>query len=430
MPSHDSIRNIINTPFCVYVNANVRLDPESDNLPVSRTIEIWSHPSPASVYRVSLFTRAVNVPDPDSVQGSHAGGNNMLEILGSTINIKAICRHSYLDDPVLRHVVSNPSNRDNFQTHDGVVQMLNHFRMWVACIPSQAVHDGCHLVELLLDQAHSLLGHLGRAKTQAYLANFVWWPSMSSKIDKYCTSCVVCQQIKPPNYRPYSLLKSLPIPSRRWSSVGIDFVGPLTESGGFNFLMVVIDRLTSMVHIIPTTSTARASDVAWDFLNNVVKLHGFPESIVSDRDTRFTSRFWRQLQKACGTKLLMSTTFHPQTDGAMEHANSTIGQILCSLIRSDQKDWIRKIPLVKIAINNGVNESSKFSPYALNYGFTPRFTNFNDLADSGVAEGVRNFVDQARCNLLEAHDNIIAQCLCSETLPNRTRSLHTIFPVG
>jgi hypothetical protein len=211
----------------------------------------------------------------------------------------------------------------------------------------------------------------------------------------------------------------------------MDFVGPLPESDGANFLMVVIDRLTSMVHLIPMRSTATAADVAWQFLDKIIKLHGYPRSIVSDRDSRFTSRFWSQLQASSNTKLLMSTAFHPQTDGATERANRTIGQILRSLVRPDQGDWFRKIPLVEIAINASINASSKFSPFELMYGFPPRFSELGDAKILASSEGVRNFVEQARWNLLEAHDNIISQRVRSEHHANlRRREPSQPYKVG
>jgi hypothetical protein len=153
----------------------------------------------------------------------------------------------------------------------------------------------CRLPEVIISHAHQVLGHLGRTKAYRNLFNFYWWSSMASKVDKFCPPCVECQRTKPSNRPPLSLLKSLPVPSYPWESVGIDFVGPITESYGFNFIMVVINCLTSMVHIVPMNSTASASDIAWQFLDKVVKLHGYPKSIVSDRDAQFTSQFWRQL---------------------------------------------------------------------------------------------------------------------------------------
>jgi hypothetical protein len=117
----------------------------------------------------------------------------------------------------------------------------------------------------------------------------------------------------------------------------------------------------------------------------------------------------------------MSMVFHPQTDGVTERANRTIGQILRSLIRPDHSDWVRKIPLVEIAINASVNATSKFSPFELNYGFPPHFSDFGDIKSFASSEGVRNFVEQARWNLLEAHDNIISQRVRSKHQANRRR---------
>ena len=108
----------------------------------------------------------------------------------------------------------------------------------------------------------------------------------------------------------------------------MDFLGPLPKSNNFNYLWVIIDRLTSQVHLVPTTTTVTAKGVAWIVLKEVVRLHGIPESIVSNRDTQFTSIFWKELQKLMGTKLLMSTAFHSQIDGATERANRSIAQIL------------------------------------------------------------------------------------------------------
>jgi hypothetical protein len=105
----------------------------------------------------------------------------------------------------------------------------------------------------------------------------------------------------------------------------------------------------------------------------------------------------------------MSTAFHPQTDGATERANWTISQILRSIIQNDQTDWVRKIPLVKITINASLNKTTKHSPFGLNYGHIPRSPELGDSAHLASSEGVRNFVHQAKWNLIEAHDAIIAQ---------------------
>ena len=151
---------------------------------------------------------------------------------------------------------------------------------------------------------------------------------MATNIEHFCSSCSACQMTKGSNQWPLGLLHSLPVPDKPWQSIGMDFVGPLPLSQGHNFLLVVIDRFTSMVHLIPTKTTVTAREVTWLYMKEVVRLHGLPESLVSDRDSKFTSIFWKELHRLMGTKLLMSTAFHPQTDGQTERANCSVIQVL------------------------------------------------------------------------------------------------------
>ena len=98
-----------------------------------------------------------------------------------------------------------------------------------------------------------------------------------------------------------------------------------------------------------------AKKVAWLFLKEVVRLQGVPELIVLDYDTKFMSTFWCEIHKLMGTKLLMSTVFHPQTDGTTEQANCSIGQILRMIINDDQRDWAAKCPMVEFALNSSIS---------------------------------------------------------------------------
>jgi hypothetical protein len=118
------------------------------------------------------------------------------------------------------------------------------------------------------------------------------------------------------NQCPSGLLHTLLIPDLPWQSIGMDFVDPLLTSTGYNYLLVIIDRLTSMVHLIPTTTQVTTKEVVWLFLKEIVCLHGVPDSIITDRDTKFTSKFWCELHRLMGMKLLIPTAYHPQTDGA------------------------------------------------------------------------------------------------------------------
>ena len=128
----------------------------------------------------------------------------------------------------------------------------------------------------------------------------------------------------------------------------------------------------SQVHLVLTTTTVTAKGIAWIVLKEVVRLHGIPESIVSDRDTHFTSIFWKELQKLIGTKLLMSTAFHPQMDGATEQANRSVAQILRTVVDNDQKNWSEKCTIAEFTIISSINATTGYAPpFELNYGYMP-----------------------------------------------------------
>ena len=169
-------------------------------------------------------------------------------------------------------------------------------------------------------------------------------------------------------------------------------MGPLPKSKGYDYLLVVIDRFTSQVHLLPTTTHATAKAVVWLFFTEIVRLHGMPESIVSDRDPKFTSKFWKELHRLMGTKLLMSTSFHPQTDGATERANHSIGQVLRALVCNSQNDWAEHCPMVEFALNSSVSASTGYAPFELNYGYIPQLGQRLNTDTKFV--GVRQFAEQ------------------------------------
>jgi len=186
----------------------------------------------------------------------------------------------------------------------------------------------------------------------------------------------------------------------------MDFIGPFPEVNGYNYLWVVICRMTSMVHLIPVHTTMTAKELSWKYLREVVRLHGLPGSIVSNRDSKFTSQWWKELHRTLGAKLLMSTSFHPQTDRQTERMNKNIGQILRTSICSDQKDWIEKVDLTEFAINSSVSATSRYAPFELNGGYMPSMMK-EFRSNETTARGIKEFAAQALHNLAEAHDAII-----------------------
>ena len=125
----------------------------------------------------------------------------------------------------------------------------------------------------------------------------------------------------------------------------------LPESEGMNQIMVVVDRFTKMGHFIPLIGESLAKDCANAFLKNVWKLHCLPDEIVSDRDTKWTSEFWKNLCEIIGIKRNLSTAFHPQSDGQTERLNQTLEQYLRTFINYDQDDWVQLLPLAEYAYN-------------------------------------------------------------------------------
>ena len=153
----------------------------------------------------------------------------------------------------------------------------------------------------------------------------------------------------------------------------MDFITglPTTERGN-NSIMVVVDRMSKMVHLLATQNDVTAMKVAQLYQDRIFCLHGLPDDIVSDRDSKFTSAFWKQLQKLLGTQINMSTAFHPQTDGQTERMNSIAEDMLRHYVSPDQKNWDLFLSLAEFSMNNCYKSSIECSPFELVYGQNPK----------------------------------------------------------
>jgi hypothetical protein len=216
--------------------------------------------------------------------------------------------------------MDSPTEYWNFKVNNGLIRI--HLKeKTLLCIPDVKLKE-CTIREIVISQSHSLLAHLGPAKTLIYLWDHVWWKTLASDVNAYCTSCVTCKRSKPSNQKPYGLLHPLKVPKQPWESVGIDFMGPLPISkncdGEYDTITVIIDRLTSMVHLVPSRTNYTAQEVAELVFAEVYKHHGLPKSIISDRDVLFTSTFWTHLNALMGIEQNMSSAYHPESDGVTE----------------------------------------------------------------------------------------------------------------
>ena len=338
------------------------------------------------------------------------------------ISFPECIRDRYEEDSFFKPILDNPGDFANFAVKEGFIYFVSE-GVEILAVPD-VNEKGQGVRELLIRQGHSVLAHLSAAKTATYLRDQVWWKTMVGDVDKYCRSCHTCAVSKPLGGRPHGKLKTMPIPTRPWQYIGIDFVGPLPESsnrtGSYDMICVVIDLLTSMVHVIPSKQTYRASDIAELMFDSVYRLHGIPERIISDRDSLFTSHFWKRLHQLLNTELRMSSAFHPQTDGATERANRTITQMIRQCVGPNQKDWVMKLPAVEFAINSARSSTTGFSPFQLNYGRNP-----SPMIWRGEDEfpGVRIFADRMKMAIMGAHDAIIASRVENTVQANKKRTV-------
>ncbi|GJY98140.1 retrotransposon protein, putative, ty3-gypsy subclass [Tanacetum coccineum] len=192
------------------------------------------------------------------------------------------------------------------------------------------------LREKVMTEAHSspFTIHPGSTKMYRDLKQYFWWNGMKQDVATFVSKCMTCQQVKIEHQRASGLLQPLEIPMWKWDEISMDFVTGLpTTQKRHDAIWVVVDRLTKSAHFLPIRKNYGISKLAEIFRQEIVRLHGTPTSIVSDRDPKFTSHFWKGLQKAWGTRLKFSTAFHPQTDGQSERTIQTLEDMLraCAL---------------------------------------------------------------------------------------------------
>ena len=311
---------------------------------------------------------------------------------------------------------------NRFVLTDGFV-----FRANKLCIPASSVRL------LLLQEAHGggLMGHFGVKKTEDILAGHFFWPKMRRDVERFVARCTTCQKAKS-RLNPHGLYMPLPVPSAPWEDISMDFVLGLPRTKkGRDSVFVVVDRFSKMAHFIPCHKSDDATHVADLFFREIVRLHGVPNTIVSDRDAKFLSHFWRTLWAKLGTKLLFSTTCHPQTDGQTEVVNRTLSTLLRAVLKKNIKMWEECLPHVEFAYNRSQHSTTKKSPFEIVYGFVPRAP--IDLLPLPTSERV-NFDAKQRAELiLKLHETTKEKIECMNAkykLAGSKGKKHVIFEPG
>ncbi|MCI10571.1 retrotransposon protein, partial [Trifolium medium] len=194
------------------------------------------------------------------------------------------------------------------------------------CIP-----DVPELKKMILEEGNQsgLSIHPGVTKIYQDLKKLFWWPGMKKQISEFLYACLVCQKSNIEHQKPSGLLQPLFMPEWKWDSISMDFVGGLPRTTkGNEVIWVIVDRLTKSDHFITIKTGMLVPKLDEIYVEQIVRLHGIPSSIISDRDPRFTSRFWESLQEALGTKLRLSSAYHPQTNGQTEKTIQSLEDLL------------------------------------------------------------------------------------------------------
>ena len=218
-----------------------------------------------------------------------------------------------------------------------------------------------------LESAHAGLEQLWQNLSQKF-----YWKRMKADIIEWCKSCDVCQKTKFTNFNKFGYLIPNPIPARPYQSILMDFIVNLPWSNGYNAIFVVVNRLSKRGSFIPCTTGLTAEEFAELFIREIVCKYGLPDSIITDRDPRWTSDFWRGIAHFLKTKMSLSSAHHPQHDGQTEILNKYLATMMRAYISDDLDDWAAWLHILEFAYNNAVHSSMGVSPNFLTYGFQPK----------------------------------------------------------
>ena len=293
---------------------------------------------------------------------SEDSGVSIREVAESSI-IDEVKRHQY-KDPILAQYRDAALQKEKTPfkvTPDGVLRYEGRL-----CVP-----DTAGLRRQVMGEAHSARYSIHPGSTKMYhdLRCLYWWDGMKKDIAEFVAQCPNCQQVKIEHQKPGGLLQEIEIPTWKWEMINMDFITGLPRTQRkYDSIWVIVDRLTKSAHFLPVRTTYSAEDYARLYVREIVRLHGVPTSIISDRGAQFTANFWRSFQKGLGTQVNLSTAFHPQTDGQAERTIQTLEDMLRACIIDFKGSWDDHLPLIEFAYNNSYHSSIQMAPYEALYG--------------------------------------------------------------
>ena len=223
----------------------------------------------------------------------------------------------------------------------------------------------------IMEEAHSsaYAMHPGSTKMYKTLKEHYWWNGMKKEIASFVSRCLTCQHVKAEHQKPAGKIQLLPIPVWKWEKIIMDFMTCLPRTQRqHDAIWVIVDRFTKSAHFLLGNVEDSLEKLAQLYVDEIVRLHGVPVSIVLDQDPRFTFRFWPSLQTALGTRLHFSTAFHPQTDGQSERTIQTLEDMLRARVMEFKWSWDTHLALMEFSYNNSYQASIEMAPFEALYG--------------------------------------------------------------
>ena len=244
--------------------------------------------------------------------------------------------------------------------------------------------------------------HGGRWKTVELVTRNYWWLEVTRDVGRYVEGCNLCQRMKNRIKELAGKLKLSEIPEKPWTYLTVDFITKLPVVAEKDVILVMCDRLSKMVHFVAMTERTSVERLARLFRDNIWKLHGLPESIVSDQRSQFVVGLMKELNRMLRIKTKLSTAFHPQMDGQTECINQELEQYLRFFVENRQKDWPEWLASAEFTVNNKVHTATKVSPFMANYGRELRMG--GDIRKKGKVESATEFVEKMK----KVHEKAVA----------------------
>ena len=246
------------------------------------------------------------------------------------------------------------------------------------------VHDKLQIPEDKIEQCikkhHDgiLRGHPGVSKTIQFLRRKCHFPNMRQHVETYIKRCLSCQKNKHATHAKYGHIQYQEPSEAPWNDITMDFITKLPSSKNpineetYDSIFVMVDKLTKYIHVIPFKESYTAVQLGEVFIDRLIRYHGLPKSITSDRDKLFTSKYWKTLIAKLGTKFKLSTAYHSETDGQTERTNQSLEQYLRHYINSEHNNWVSLLPIAQLVLNSKESETTGTTPFFANYGKHPR----------------------------------------------------------